>query len=308
MKHRLVLATGLAFAAAVLPHTLQAHRQWMLPSSTVVSGNGTWVTVDAAVSNDLFFFDHQPLRLTSLVVTAPDGSTVKAENASTGRYRSTFDVKLEQKGTYKIASIADQVTASYDENGQVKRWQGTWAAFAKEVPANAANLAVQRTSNRLEIFVTSGAPSDQVLKPTGIGLELAPVTHPNDIVTEEPATLALLLDGKPAANLAVDVIPGGIRYRDSLNDKQYRTDKDGRFVVTFAEPGMYWINASYQEGGGSRRQGGARAGGAGQSGAPQAGGNQTGRQGGGRGQRQSDGPVQPGRRASYTATLEVLPQ
>jgi hypothetical protein len=188
-------------------------------------------------------------------------------------------------------------------------WQGTSAAFAKEVPPDAPNLAVQRTNSRLEIFVTSGAPTEHVLEPAGVGLELAPVTHPNDIVTAEPATLALLLDGKPAANLAVDVIPGGIRYRDDLNDKQYRTDKDGRFIVTFDEPGMYWINASYQDGGGGRRQGAARAGGAGrQGGGPQEGAAQAGRQGGGRGQRQAEGPVQPGRRASYTATLEVLPQ
>jgi hypothetical protein len=233
---------------------------------------------------------------------------VKAENVSTGRYRSTFDVKLEQKGTYKIASIADQVTASYEENGQVKRWQGTSAAFAEDVPADAPHLAVQRSSSRLEIFVTSGAPSDLVLKPTGTGLELASVTHPNDLVTGEAATLGFLMDGKPAANLTVDVIPGGIRYRDNLNERQFRTDKAGRFVVTFDEPGMYWVHTEYQEGARGRREGGARAGGAGQGGAPQAAGGQAGRQGGGRGQRQADGPVQPGRRASYTATLEVLPQ
>jgi uncharacterized GH25 family protein len=32
-----------------LPVMLQAHRQWLLPSSTVLSNSDAWVTIDAAV-------------------------------------------------------------------------------------------------------------------------------------------------------------------------------------------------------------------------------------------------------------------
>lgn len=35
----------------------QAHNVWLLPSTTVLS-KSEWITVDAAVSNDLFFFNH----------------------------------------------------------------------------------------------------------------------------------------------------------------------------------------------------------------------------------------------------------
>ena len=58
-----------------------------------------WVTIDAATSNDLFFFDHNPMRLDNLKISAPDGTAVKAENAS-GEFRSTFDVPLNEPGTY----------------------------------------------------------------------------------------------------------------------------------------------------------------------------------------------------------------
>ena len=71
-KTRPVIA--LALAASLSP-TLEAHRQWMLPSSTVLSKTGAWVTVDAAVSNELFYFDHVPMRLNNLRITAPDGRT-----------------------------------------------------------------------------------------------------------------------------------------------------------------------------------------------------------------------------------------
>ncbi len=268
---------GLAFAIAwMLPTALNAHRMWLLPSSTVLSGNDPWVTVDAAVSNELFYFDHVPLRLASLTITAPDGQPVEPQNASTGKYRSTFDVRLAQPGTYRVAVASSTVFASWDEGGQPKSWRGSADAFLKEAPEAARAGRIARMNSRVEVFVTSGKPSMAALQPVGRGLELAPVTHPNDLVAGEEAVFRLLLDGKPAAGLEVTVIPGGIRYRDQLHEFKTRTDAGGKFSVTWKTPGMYWLNAT--------------AGGApGPGGAPGA-----------------RGPM--GDRASYTATLEVLPQ
>ena len=60
--HPLVKWTALTLAIC-LPLSAQAHRAWMLPSATVLSGEDPWITVDAAVSNDLFYFEHFPLRI-----------------------------------------------------------------------------------------------------------------------------------------------------------------------------------------------------------------------------------------------------
>lgn len=296
--------TGLALAvAACLPMTLSAHRQWLLPSSTVLSGNGKWVTVDAAVSNEIFYFDHNPLRLDNLVITAPDGSVVKAENGSTGKFRSTFDLNLTQNGTYKIALVNNTVMASWEENGETKRWRGTPDKFETEVPKDAKNLQVSRMASRVETFVTANKPTNTALKPTGNGLELSPITHPNDLVTGEDAKFALLLNGKPAANLEVTIIQAGIRYRDKLNEIKVTTDADGKFTAKFENPGMYWLNATYQEGGSPRRQEPSGSG----EGSWQAAGQAAG------GERPQRGPGGPGRmfsgnRSNYVATLEVMPQ
>jgi hypothetical protein len=59
----------------------------------------------------------------------------------------------------------------------------------------------------------------------------------------EEAKFRLLLDGKPAPDLEVKVIPGGIRYRDQLGELTLRTNAAGEFAVRWPEPGMYWINA-----------------------------------------------------------------
>ncbi len=238
--------TALAVSTALFGATAaQAHRQWMLPSSTVLSGEASWVTVDAAVSNDLFYFEHQPLRLNSVKAWAPDGSEVALQNGATGRYRSTFDVELKQQGTYKIANVGGGIFGSYKENGEEKRLpRGAAAAdIEKLIPANATDVKLSESWNRNEVFVTLGAPSQIALKPTGKGLELVPVTHPNDLVSGETATFQFVIDGKPAAGVAIEVVPGGIRYRDQLGQMDLKTDAQGKVTITWPNPGLYWVNA-----------------------------------------------------------------
>lgn len=244
---RLATRVAVLALAALAPLAAHAHRQWLLPSATVLSASDPWVTVDAAVSNDLFYFEHVPMRLDNLQVTAPDGSAVKAENAATGKYRSTFDLHLTQPGTYRVAVVNNGLFASYKVDGQAKRWRGSAENFAREVPANARELQVTQAEGRIESFVTAGKPSDEGVRIAGRGLELAPITHPNDLVAGETASFRLLLDGKPAANLKVSVVPGGIRYRDQLQEFSATTDADGKFSVKWPAPGMYWMQAEVRD-------------------------------------------------------------
>ena len=276
--NRMLKWTTLALAVA-LPLSAQAHRAWMLPSSTVLSGEEPWITVDAAVSNDLFYFEHFPLQLdgigkplalpargpqaapaaaqgekpsapapmrrptNKLVVTAPDGSEVQPQNGAVGRYRTTFDVQLTQKGTYKLAVAGSGLMASWKENGLTHRWMGKPEDLARQVPAKADALRVVQSNTRMEVFVTSGATTERVLKPSNSGLEMLPITHPNDLFAGETARFAFLLDGKPAKNLEVVVIPGGNRYRDATGELNLRTDAKGVLSVTWPAAGMYWLEA-----------------------------------------------------------------
>lgn len=240
-------AAALALTALITAPAA-AHRAWMVPSATVISGDDVWVSVDAAISNDLFYFEHQPMR-GEPIVTAPDGTTAKAENLLTARYRTTFDVHLTQQGTYKIAYVNQGVGGTYKVNGEEKRLPRGLSAdkLQAEIPAGATDIKLTQSASRNEIFVTSGAPTETVLKPTGQGLELAPVTHPNDLVAGEDATFQFLADGKPAANIKVTVIPGGVRYRDQLGDRELTTDGDGKVEISWPEPGLYWVNAVVED-------------------------------------------------------------
>jgi uncharacterized GH25 family protein len=265
-----VAATLALAVSAALPVAAHAHKAFLVPSETVLSRTG-WITVDGAVSNDLFYFNHAPMRLDNLKIIGPDGNPVEAANVNTGKFRSTFEVNLASPGTYKLAMINNSLNAQYETaSGEKKRWRGTPEKLS-EIPADAKNVQITQAQGRNETFVTAGKPNDTALKPTGTGLELVPVTHPNDLATGEPITFKFVLDGKPAANLEVEVVPGGTRYRDKQNESKFTTNAEGQITMTWEDPGMYWLEASLQDDKSSVKQAKSR-------------------------------------RASYVATFEVLPQ
>jgi uncharacterized GH25 family protein len=267
MKLRTRLALS-ALTAALAAPLANAHEVWLLPSSTVLSNTG-YVTVDGAVSNDTFHFNYRPLRITdNLVITAPNGSAIEAENLQPGHLRTVFDVELTQPGSYRLAVVHSGVMASWKEGNENKRWRGSRADLEANVPADATDLRLRESAGRIETFVTVGRPSE--ITPTGAGLELIPVTHPNDLYAGEAATFAFLLDGKPAPGATVSILPGGARYRDTLDKIEQTTDADGRITVTWPAAGMYYISTSVTDSDSSMRN--------------------------------------ADRRASYSATLEVLPQ
>ncbi len=264
---KLALAAALSLAAL---HA-SAHRPWLLPSSTVVESREPWVTIDGAISENLFDFDTNALVLDGVSIVAPDGSLLPAPAATRAKLRSSFDLKLEQVGTYKIALVGNTVMASYKVGDEIKRFRGSEEAFAREVPANSAELKATYNQSRLETFVSNSKSTDGALKVSGRGLEMVPLTHPNELRAGEAARWRFQLDGKPLAQFAFSLIPGGVRYRGVLNEIRVVTDARGEAVATLPNAGMYWLSANYP-------------------------------------QNRPKGPGENGeRRYSYAATLEVLP-
>lgn len=285
-----------ATAAIALPQMAGAARPWMLPSETMFAGSGNeWLTVDAAISSDLYYFDH-PGQDWQPVVTAPDGSTAQVENRTVGKLRQTFDLGIKAKGTYRIAIVNEMLMGSYMLNGERKMLpRGTTAAtLATAVPQGATDVQTATATTRIETFVTAGEPDRKVFATTGKGLEMVPVTHPNDLAVGEAATFQFLLNGKPAAGLDVVAIPGGIRYRADLKQMDAKTDAQGKVTFTWPEAGMYWVSL----GTGGRRGPGEGPGGASGAGNPQ-----------GQGGPPSEGAPRlmgpPQDRATYAMTVEV---
>ena len=269
------LKTSLKLIALCLPlftaSVSHAHRGFFLPTSTIINSNNAWVSIDAAAATDVFFFDHQPLNADKVMVFTPDGKMQNPDAIFKTKFRTVIDVNLMQKGTYKISLASDNVNVSYKENGEAKRWRGAPEAMEKEVPATAQEVTVTHAQNRMETFVTNGKPNQTALALTNKGLELQALGHPNDLFENEKAGFRLLIDGKPAANVDVIVIAGGVRYRQNLAEQTFKTDTDGQFHVQWQGAGMYWLKATMQD-------------------------------------NKSNIKAAKTRTASYTATLEVFPQ
>ena len=77
-------AAAIAFALSAAVTVVQAHNAWLLPSTTVFSKADT-VTIDAAVSNDLFVANHNPLRLSAIDKAAWDRNATEDETADMQR-------------------------------------------------------------------------------------------------------------------------------------------------------------------------------------------------------------------------------
>jgi uncharacterized GH25 family protein len=265
---KLLTLAGLASVAL----NAHANKPWLLPSATMVESKEPWVTIDAAISEDLFDINRQPLKLDTITVTGPDGARVDMKNPATGRFRSSFDLQMSKPGTYKVSMVTQNVAGSYKLAGENKRFRGTEDSLAKDVPAGAEDVRLTRTFSRVETFVSANTTSQEVFKPSGVGLELVPVTHPNDLFSGDKATWRFLLDGKPAPNQGFSLIPGGVRHRGTLGEIRYTTDDKGEITFTLPASGMYLVTSSWPA---------ANAAAAGQP------------------------PQMPARRATYAATVEV---
>jgi uncharacterized GH25 family protein len=256
---------------ALAPAVSEAARAWLLPSQTVLARSGGWVAVDAAMADDLFSVNQGAMQIDSLAVTAPDGQLVTPQNPYKGRSRSSFDLELRQPGTYRIAVADSMIMARWEgEDGKPKRWRGTAAEMGANIPANAPKLEVEQMQRRIEAFVTVGTPTE-VKATKGEGIELIPLQHPNDLYARETTRFRLLLDGKPAKDLDVELVAGGTRYRDAPEEMKLKTDQNGEFAVTWPAPGLYWLDAGTED-------------------------------------ESANVPNVKKRRASYNATFEVLPQ
>ena len=123
MTRKLWRAAAL-LAGTVIGGTAQADSPFIKPSSTSLSGNNNTVTFDAAGSDHVFALDHRPIQLATIRIVKPDGTPGATTNAVQQRFRSVFDVKLDQDGTWRVSSEQVMVGGTFMLDGQQRRVGG----------------------------------------------------------------------------------------------------------------------------------------------------------------------------------------
>ena len=250
--------TTAAVLSGVLLATLSstpahAHRAWILPQVTVVAGEESMVTIEGAISNDIFIADYRPFNAASISAFDHLGAALEMENVYSGRFRTHFDLTLANPGTYRVASASAGLSARWlDTDGNRGFFPGRGQAFnddalADAIPDNAENVQITQVSRRIETFITNGQPDFDVIEPQGVGLEMRYLTHPNDLFSGEIAHFQLLIDGEPAAGSEVTLIQDGMRYRNQQEDITFTSNANGELEIPFEQAGMYWLEARYQD-------------------------------------------------------------
>lgn len=268
----LLTAAAVGFAAA----PARAHTPYVVP--VTFAPERDWVGVQGGMSEEAAFVPDFAIRgAGDWVVTGPDGVQTKAA-PTTLKSANMLDAALPSEGTYRISTGERPGRA-----GKAARIDGVWravrpapaagapAAAARPMegeaeggagPINAADLPagaeIIDTQGYLiaETYVSRGAPTPGALKASGKGLELEPVTHPNEIYLDDGFSFRMLVDGKPAAGLRFTVYRGGESYEGERTAIEGATDADGKATVSFRKPGVYMLETRYP---GSPAAGGAPA-------------------------------------------------
>lgn len=243
MKRTTILAVTTSLVLGLAAQQSQAHRAWLLPSTFTLSGEDQLITVDGAISNDLFYPNHVAMSLDNIVVTAPDGSPVEILNAASGKIRSVFDVQLTQQGTYRIGQSGRSFFARWTEDGENRRKRGNLEELLAAGLDKKTDARLTVSNRSLATFVTLGAPTNSVFEVSGNGLEFVPETHPNDLFAGDNGRFRIYLGGEPAAGIEVTIVKGNDRYRNTAGARIFETNADGFVSVPFTEPGSYWMSA-----------------------------------------------------------------
>ena len=93
--------------------------------------------------------------------------------------------------------------------------------------------------------MTRGAPSDAAVKTIGKGFELKPLIHPNEVFLDTGFAFEILMDGKPAQGVELEVFRAGNAYEDKKVYGEVETDGSGRAEVTFDRPGIYVLTTRH---------------------------------------------------------------
>lgn len=227
-----------------------AHPVWMLPSEfNVSSDKDHWITVDGTASHGVFSFD-KPIGLDNVTVYDPAGNPGRTGPYYKGQRRSVFDLAVNEVGTYKIELRNPPryvTTYTIGKRNTERRIMANKQEAAAQVPAKAQGVTTYAMQNVSAFYVTRNTPSDTVLKSTGQGLELQPLTHPSDVVVGEAARFRLTFEGQPLADRKVEVVGHGTQWRDGRQQQELVSDKDGVVTVTPTQTGPHLLSANIEQ-------------------------------------------------------------
>ncbi len=238
-----------SLTALIATTHVSAHNLNMWPSQfNIHSKNPTTVTVDLSFSELAFRLDHAA-PIAGLSALDPEGSPLnRLGNAYQNSQRTTVDLPIDSQGTYTLRyQSSPRYTTSYTvgKTPKKKRLRLNKIAAQSELSHSAKNVVTTKSVTHGIAFITNTKPSKKPYQASGNGLELTPITHPSDYVTNEAITMQVSYNGKPLTNVEVSLYRDGSQYLANSTAKKSATDNQGQLNFMFQQGGRYMLGIKH---------------------------------------------------------------
>lgn len=232
---------ALLLAALAVPAA--AHTPYLAPASFSVRPDSV-VTLDASFA-ETFFVPEVVFDNSEFVVTDPDGRQHAPDTVQRLKTRTVVEQTLPgQKGTYRFSTgnRLGAVFRTWTLNGKT----GSSRDPGVPLPPGATLTSHYQSLSRSEVYLTAGAPTATALKPYGTGLELVPITHPDDLYRGEHFEFRVQYDGKPLAAQQVEINRALGTAAAQPAPQVLTTDADGKARLTLDQAGSYLALIRYR--------------------------------------------------------------
>lgn len=226
----------LTLSALLLAASASAHTPYLAPN-TFAPQPGQTVTLDAAFA-ETFFVPEAAFDQSHFSITGPDGRDVEPARMQALDTRTVLEHTLgKQPGTYRVSSGL-RVGAQFR----------TWELDGKRqtvrdpnvaMPKGATLIASFQSRTLAETYLSVGKPDRRALAPRNRGLELVPVTHPNDLYVGESFAFTVQYDGVPLAGQTVDISEAVWTSDRKPTQVSVTTDAAGRATLKLDRAGTW---------------------------------------------------------------------
>jgi len=224
-----------------------AHSPYLLPGNFKVAGYTAVLSAEISLTDNLFLPDRAAQYPFSF--TAPDGKTEGIPESAVYKLptRTLVEYKLTdaKDGTYKLtAGPGISKTRSWEINGETKRTRDPNEAM----PAGAVLKSNSESHSSFDAYITIGKPEQlEIPKASGKGLEIVPVTHPNQLNVDTVFEFIVQNDGKPLAQHDVSISYSNMDYSGQSSRNAVKTDASGKVSYKLEKPGMYMATVRIAE-------------------------------------------------------------
>jgi len=231
MKMRLLAAALIAALAA----PAAAHTSYLKPSQYWATGA---VRLEGAYTTT--FFTPEIGLSANFAVVQPNGQDGFYDQVEVTSQQAALRSTLHDYGTYRFTT-GEQLGAVSNLVGMDGSWR---PAMPGEVLPEGTPTTTLQSVTLAETYVTRGGPTRGAVDRTIGRLALRPVTHPNQILVNQPFQIQVLFDGAPLANTALVVYAAGEPETDL--DRYAATDANGTATITLDTAGQYILAARHR--------------------------------------------------------------